>query len=71
MLGFAFYSCAFAAVGATASRQEDVQNAIAPISLLLTVGYLISLSGLTSPDSALMRFASFVPPFAPLTLPAG
>ena len=47
-----------------------MQNAIAPVSLLLTVGYLISLSGLTSPDSALMRFASFVPPFAPLTLPA-
>ena len=70
VLGFAFYSCAFAAVGATVSRQEDVQNAIAPISLLLTVGYLISLSGLTSPDSALMRFASFVPSFALLTLPA-
>ena len=70
VLGFTFYSCIFAAVGATVSRQEDVQNAIAPISLLLAVGYLISLSGLTSPDSVLMRLASFVPPFAVLTLPA-
>ena len=47
-----------------------MQNAIAPISGMLVVGYLISLGGLTSPDSVLMRIASFVPPFAPLTLPA-
>lgn len=70
VLGFAFYSCAFAALGAAASRQEDAQAAMGPLVGLLVAAYLLSTAVQTNPDGLLARVGSFVPPLAPMTVPA-
>ncbi len=68
VLGFAFYSCAYAAAGASVSRAEEVGNATLPLTMLLLVGYLIGISATSRPDSTLARVASFVPPLAPMVM---
>src|SRR4029453_17034523 len=35
LLGYAFYSCAFAVAGATVSRQEELQNTTTPLTLVM------------------------------------
>lgn len=70
VLGFAFYSCVFAAVGAAASRQEEGQAAMGPLSAMIVVAYLVSTAVQSNPDGTLAQVSSFIPPLAPLTLPA-
>ena len=69
-LGFAFYSCAFAALGAAASRQEDAQAAMSPVIALLVGGFVLSMFVQSNPDGALARITPFIPPLAPMTAPA-
>jgi ABC-2 type transport system permease protein len=69
ILGFAFYSCAFAAAGASVSRAEEVGNATMPLTMLLLAAYLIGVTTATGdPDSALARVASFLPPLMPMVM---
>jgi ABC-2 type transport system permease protein len=72
LLGFAFYSVAFAAVGALVSRQEDLSAAVTPLTLLLSVAYWISLLAVDfgrDPHSTLAEILAFVPPVAPMIVP--
>jgi ABC-2 type transport system permease protein len=46
LLGYAFYSVAFAAVGALVSRQEDLSAAMYPIVAVLAGSFLLSLAAL-------------------------
>ena len=68
VLGFGFYSAAFAAAGSLVSRQEDAQNVVFPVSLLLIVSYSIATTGLAG-DNPALRIASLIPPTAPTTMP--
>ena len=43
VLGFLLYSCLFAAAGSLVSRQEDVNTAVMPLTLLSTAGYMIAV----------------------------
>ncbi|MGI8868583.1 MAG: ABC transporter permease [Mycobacteriales bacterium] len=70
ILGYAFYACAFAAAGSLASRQEDLQNVTAPLSLLLVGSFFVALATLNSPGSTLAHVASVVPPLSAMTLPS-
>jgi len=72
-LGFAFYSVAFAAVGALVSRQEDLSAAVMPLTLLLVGAYWLSMLALDfgrNPDSTLAQVIAFVPPVAPMIVPS-
>lgn len=69
-LGYAFYSCAFAALGAAASRYEDAQSAMSPLVALLVGGFLLSSAVQADPEGTLARVGTFVPPLAPLIVPA-
>lgn len=71
VLGYAFYSVAFAAVGALVSRQEDLQTAMAPINAVLIFSFYFALilsSG--NPNGTLIQIAAFLPPLAPMVVPA-
>lgn len=71
VLGYVFYSVAFAAAGALVSRQEDLQTAMAPINFLLIGAFyfaLIVANG--NPNGTVARVAGFVPPLAPMVVPA-
>jgi ABC-2 type transport system permease protein len=70
VLGYAFYACGFAVAGAIVSRQEDLQSTTAPLTLVLVAAYFVSLSALGDAGSTLARVTSFLPPVAPLVVPA-
>jgi ABC-2 type transport system permease protein len=70
VLGFAFYSVAFAAVGALVSRQEDLGSVVAPISLVMTGAYFASMAAIENPNGTWAQIATLLPPFAPMVVPA-
>jgi len=70
LLGYAFYCSAFAAAGAASSRQAEAPAVAGPLSLLILLGYVASLSVESNPDGLLARITPFVPPLAPMTMPA-
>ena len=69
LLGFAFYACLFAALASLVSRQEEVQNATTPLTVLLLGSFFLALAGLNSPDSGFVHVASLVPPFSTMVMP--
>jgi len=70
LLGYAFYCCAFAAAGADSSRQAEAPVVAGPLTLLILLGYLASLAIQSNPDGVLARITPFIPPLAPMTMPA-
>ena len=53
LLGYLLYAAAFAVAGAMVSRQEDVQSAAAPLSIVLVAAYLVGISVIESPEGTL------------------
>jgi ABC-2 type transport system permease protein len=71
ILGYAFYSVAFAAVGALVSRQEDLSTAIIPITLVMTGSFYLALIVVGgNPNGTVAQIAAFVPPLSPMVVPA-
>lgn len=70
VLGYALYSCAYAALGSTVSRSEEAQNASFPMSGLLIAAYFAALVALDNPDGVVVRVLALVPFTAPLVMPA-
>lgn len=68
LLGFLFYATAYSAVASLVSRQEEVQSAVAPISVLQIAGYLLMYAALPNPNGPLATVASLLPPFAPILM---
>ena len=69
LLGFLFYATAYAAVASLVSRQEEVQGAVAPISIFQIAGYLLMYAALPNPSGPLATVCSLLPPFAPILMP--
>jgi ABC-2 type transport system permease protein len=71
VLGYIFYSVAFAAVGALVSRQEDLNTAMLPINaVLIGAFYLAIIVVNTNPNGTAASVAAFLPPFSPMVVPA-
>jgi len=68
LLGFLFYATAYAAVASLVSRQEEVQSAVAPISIFQIAGYLLMYAALPDPSGPLATVCSLLPPFAPILM---
>lgn len=69
LLAYALYSSAFAAAAALVSRQEELQNITAPLSLTLAASLIVGLIALDNPTSTAAVVASFIPPAAPVVMP--
>ncbi len=65
LLGYIFYGTLFMALGALAESMQDAQTLVTPILLLLTLCLMVVPIGISTPDSPLLRAASFFPPSAP------
>ena len=50
-------------------RQEELQNATTPLSLVLIASFFLSFTALNDPDSDIARVASLVPPFSAMMMP--
>jgi ABC-2 type transport system permease protein len=69
VLGFAFYAVIYAGVASLISRTEDMQQIVAPMSLIAAAGYLVavySTTGLISSDSRLVTVMTFIPFWSPV-----
>ena len=68
LLGFLLYATLYAAMGALVKRQDEVQNAVAPLTSLLVIGYVVSFFGVYTPDATWMRVISYIPFWTPTTM---
>jgi ABC-2 type transport system permease protein len=68
ILGFMLYATLFAAMGALVKRQDEVQNAIQPITWLFMVGYIVSFIGISNPNATWIRIISYIPFWTPTTM---
>jgi ABC-2 type transport system permease protein len=69
VLGYAFYASVFAAAASLVSRQEDLGSVITPASLLLVVGFVVSIQAAQDPTGTLATVTSFIPGMSPLVMP--
>ncbi|MEA2002064.1 MAG: ABC transporter permease [Actinomycetota bacterium] len=68
LLGYMFYSFLYGTLGATISRQEDMQGvAMLPVLLILP-GFFLGQMALVNPDTLLVRIASFIPVWSPMVM---
>ena len=65
-LGFALYGSLYATAGALISRLEDAQSASFPVTVTILLVYFTA--SFATPESALVRFLSFVPLTAPFAM---
>ena len=57
--------------GALVSRQEDLSTAIVPITIVMTASFYLALIVANgNPNGTLAQIAAFVPPVAPMVVPA-
>jgi ABC-2 type transport system permease protein len=68
MLGFLLYATLFAAMGALVKRQDEVQNAIQPLTWLFMIGYFVSFFGIYTPDATWVKVISYIPFWTPTTM---
>jgi ABC-2 type transport system permease protein len=69
VLGFAFYSWAYAAAASLAQRQDQVQSLALPLSVPLLLGYVMSLTVASSGSpSAFFDVLAYLPPTAPFAM---
>lgn len=68
ILGFLMYAFMFGAVGSTASKLEDINTSVMPITLLFVIGFLVVMLSMTSGnvDTLLMKICSFIPFTSPM-----
>lgn len=70
ILGFLIYAFLYGAIGSTASKLEDINTSVMPITLLFVVGFIVVMSALASGnvDTVLMRVCSYVPFTSPMAM---
>lgn len=71
VLGFLLYAVLYAAAGSLVSRQEDVNQAVMPMSLVSTLGYLVGVytaTGLISMDAGWITVLAQVPLLSPFLM---
>ena len=68
VLGFAVYASLYAGAASLVSRQEDINQIVAPLTIVSVIGYLVSTyagTGLLDINSPLVVVLSFIPLFSP------
>ncbi len=65
ILGFLLYATLYAALGALVKRQDEVQNAVTPLTFLAVIGYVVSYFGISNPNATWFKVMSYVPFWTP------
>ncbi len=70
VLGFFLYAFMFGAVGSTATKLEDINTSVLPVTMLFIVGFFVVISAMSSGtvNSALMKIFSYVPFTSPMAM---
>jgi len=69
ILGFTFFALLYAAAGSLVSRQEDVNSATGPLSVVAFAAFFVAQFSLKEPDNAFASVLSWVPPFSATLMP--
>ncbi len=70
VLGYAFTCWLYAAAGSMAERQDQVQTLAVPLSIPALIGYVVSLTAVSSGSaSAFVTVLAYLPPTAPFAMP--
>ena len=69
LLGYTMYAVIYAALGATVSRQEDLQSTLILPVIVMVPGFLLGQFAQEQPDSIAVVVASLVPLWSPMVMP--
>lgn len=67
ILGYFLYGSLFAATGSMVSRQEEVNQAVGPVTILIVVGLFLAYGVMALPDSLFAKVLFLVPLTSPYT----
>ncbi|NIW80275.1 MAG: ABC transporter permease [Calditrichae bacterium] len=69
LIGYFQFSTLYAAVGAMCSTQEDAQALSTPVTILIIIPFLVTISlGIENPSASLTQILSLMPFFAPMLM---
>ena len=70
VLGFLIYAFMFGAIGSTASKLEDINTSVMPVTFLFIIAFMVVSFSLSdgSVDSVLMRVCSYIPFTSPMAM---
>ena len=70
VLGFFIYAFLYGAIGSTASKVEDINTSVMPLTLLFIAGFLVVMFSMQGGDvdSLLMRICSYIPFTSPMAM---
>lgn len=70
LVGFFLYTTVYAAAASLVSRQEELQSVLAPISMVVGVGFVVGVNLMVrDPSDRVVEVLSLLPPFAPVLMP--
>ena len=70
ILGFLIYAFMFGAVGSTASKLEDINTSVMPITMLFIVAFIVVMTSMSSGnvDNTIMNVCSYIPFTSPMSM---
>lgn len=70
ILGFFIYAFMYGAIGSTASKLEDINTAVMPITMVFIIAFLVVIFSMSSGnvDTVLMKVCSFIPFTSPMAM---
>jgi len=70
VLGFLIYAFMFGAIGSTASKLEDINTSVMPITCLFIIAFMVVMFSMSSGeiDNAIMRVCSYIPFTSPMAM---
>lgn len=70
ILGFLIYAFMFGAVGSTASKLEDINTSVMPITMLFIIAFFVVMFSMASGsiDNTLMTVCSYIPFTSPMAM---
>lgn len=70
VLGFLIYAFMFGAIGSTASKLEDINTSVMPITFLFIIAFMVVVFSMSagSMDNAAMRICSYIPFTSPMAM---
>lgn len=70
MLGFFIYAFLYGAIGSTASKLEDINTSVMPLTMLFVISFLVVMFSMTgdSVDNTAMIVCSFIPFTSPMAM---
>ena len=68
LVGYLLYLFIYAMLGSTVSKVEDISSATTPIMLLMVASFMVVNVSMRTPDSIVMKIASFIPFSSPIAM---